>query len=341
MAEKTLTIQQVAEELGVDEATVRRLRQKAGLPVRRPGQGYTRAEVNQLKGQQRYKRSDEPRTTGRAAPGPAASPPPTNKAPGRAPRNARAESTRPDLSAQSTRNARAGTDVRARHVEIHASTDELLDQAQPGPASIEPESPLRALMQTMIEQNTLVIEQNTRLLTQHERIEVQYGRIETTLGRLNNILDVLMQGKAASMTPLPDQEPSNWVPATPPPLLPGSQEPRLSARAAAHQPTPEHIPPDLPPGTVTLTQFALETGTNIGTLKSRLKPSVSPVSRLETTQRAVLFKDGRMSHYLTPEQQRKALAQWHRHWFPHRQHQFCPEPHTLEAEPPGAPKPED
>ncbi|GEM_PF-3397417 len=45
---------EVATTLGVNAATVRRLRAKAGLPPRKRGQGYTEEECAQLRAQLRY-----------------------------------------------------------------------------------------------------------------------------------------------------------------------------------------------------------------------------------------------------------------------------------------------
>lgn len=49
-----MTLTDVARTLGVNAATVRRLRAKANLPPRARGQGYTEAECAQLRAQLRY-----------------------------------------------------------------------------------------------------------------------------------------------------------------------------------------------------------------------------------------------------------------------------------------------
>jgi DNA-binding transcriptional MerR regulator len=50
----TMTSAEVAQALGVDAATVRRLRAKANLPRRKRGQGYTEEECARLCAQLRY-----------------------------------------------------------------------------------------------------------------------------------------------------------------------------------------------------------------------------------------------------------------------------------------------
>src|SRR5579871_5448770 len=167
MAEKTFTIQQVASELGVDEATVRRLRQKAQLPARQPGQGYTKAEIAELKKQQRYKRTDEsrpaaPPAAGSAAPArgdtsrgkeqrPASAQ--LRESSAQSSRIARAPASTSDLSAQSSRIAREESDQLGRNVQMRAENDERPGQDQPDPRPIEQDPSLHELMQTIISQN--------------------------------------------------------------------------------------------------------------------------------------------------------------------------------------------
>jgi hypothetical protein len=50
----TITPADVARTLGVNAATVRRLRARAGVPPRKRGQGYTEEECAQLRAQLRY-----------------------------------------------------------------------------------------------------------------------------------------------------------------------------------------------------------------------------------------------------------------------------------------------
>jgi hypothetical protein len=153
-------------------------------------------------------------------------------------------------------------------------------------------------------------EQLANIARQNDRIMVQNDRIEQSLRALHARLEELTDGGVG--------------------LIIESSPRERSARSGQKQvrgPRSGQVPPSLPPGTVTLAAFAAQTNANLGTLKSRLKPYVNPEIRLETTQLDTGAGDGRKAHYLTPEQQRKALLQWHLHGFAHTEHPLCPEPH--------------
>ncbi len=299
MAEEHRTSpEDVAERLGVSVATIRRWRVAAQLPERQPGQGYTEAEIALLRLQQRYRRREE-----------AEAEPPSPARP-----FSDADQLPPNISIPPRTMSGTAADTSDRYgfagqfVTNERSLSERLEHIE--------------------RQNTRIEEQNARIEAQNARIEEQVYRIGRQIEQTRLAVERLVLG-----TPIDIYQAEATVESMPPTpsLLPASDRPspRSAGRLAMHE---ERVPPDLPPGTVPLTVFAEQTGVNIGTLKSRLKPGVTPANKLETTQRDAGASNGRVYHYLTPEQQRKALLQWHLAWFPHQEHRYCPEPHAADRQ---------
>lgn len=196
------------------------------------------------------------------------------------------------------------TDIAPLTSEMPASASTMAARHEPllSPSSWDTSLKVEAALAPLSEQLADIARQNDRIIAQNERIEQALGAMTAKLEE--------MAGTAPSA--------SHARPA------PRTQQKQVRG------PSVQAVPQDLPPGTVTLAVFAASTHANLGTLKSRLKPYVNAEIRLETTALETGAEDGRKTHYLTPEQQRKALLQWHLHWFPHSEHPLCPEPHKAE-----------
>jgi hypothetical protein len=152
------------------------------------------------------------------------------------------------------------------------------------------------------------------ILARLEHIEAQNDRIEQALRTMHARLDEM----TASPT-LPTVEGSLRE------LLPRERQKQVRGPAPG-----SGVPSDLPTGTVTFEEFCRLTGVNNGTMKSRINKTDNEKIRLETTTR--LGADRRNHHFLTPEQQRKALLQWHLYGPDHLEHPLCPEAHQQTGE---------
>jgi hypothetical protein len=193
-------------------------------------------------------------------------------------------------------NAPLASELSARPSEMTTKYDQLLSPSWDS----QPEEALPAELS----------EQLTNIARQNDRIIAQNDRIEQSLRALHAKLEEMTASPAAPTIEGSLRE-----------LLP------LTRQKQVRGPTPgSGVPSDLPPGSVTFEEFCRLTSVNNGTMKSRINKTDNEKIRLETTAR--LGADRRNHHFLTPDQQRKALLQWHLYGPDHLEHPLCPESHA-------------